>query len=251
MSDSRRLRPRQLPDQPRERRSKRGRREKECNLREEQEKMDQLAAAMAQLAQAQQQMLQQIAPQRTRIEMAIYQEGEDIESFLETFEGMMRLHQVPRDEWVVHLIPKLQGRARDACGGLTYTETYAEVKEVLRKRFNVTEEGSRQSLRNLKFNSKMTHEEYAIQAMKLTSRWLTPDKGEEQMRQKVAMEQMVQGMNEGMKKWIVREQPPDPYAMAELMQVYLVSEKTRENSTINRAESHGIQRSGSATWSRV
>ena len=65
----------------------------------------------------------------------------------------------------------LQGKARDACAGLTYTE----VKEVLGKGFNVTEEGSRQSLRNLKFNNKMTPEEYAIQAMRLTSRWLTPD----------------------------------------------------------------------------
>ena len=113
--------------------------------------------------------------------MAIYEEGEDIDTFLETFEGMMRLHEIPRDEWVAYLIPKLQGKARDACAGLTYTEMYTEVKEVLRKRFNVTEEGSRQSLRNLKFDNKMTPEEYAIQAMRLTSWWLTPDEGEEQM----------------------------------------------------------------------
>ena len=32
---------------------------------------------------------------------------------------------------------------------------------------------------------------------------------------------MIKGMSEGMKKWIIREQPRDPYAMAELMQVYL------------------------------
>ena len=141
--------------------------------------MDQLAAAMAQLAQARQQMLQQNTLQGTHIDMAIYQEGEDIDTFLETFEGMMRLHKIPRDEWVAYLIPKLQGKARDACAGLTYTETYTEVKEVLRKRFNVTQEGSRQSLGNLKLNNKMTGEE---QAMRLTSRLLTHDEREEQMR---------------------------------------------------------------------
>ena len=86
-----------------------------------------------------------------------------------------------------NLIPKLQGKARDAYAELTYTETYMEVKEVLRKWFNVTQEGSRQNLRNLKFNNKMTPEEYVIQAMRLTNQWLTPDKGEEQMRRKVAM----------------------------------------------------------------
>ena len=107
--------------------------------------------------------------------------------------------------------------------------------------FNVTEEGSRQSLTNLKFNNKMTPEEYAKQAMRLTTRWLTPDEGEEQMRRKVSMEQMVEGMSEGMKKWIIREQPRDLYAMAELMQVYLVSEKTRENPATKRTENCRFQ----------
>ena len=72
----------------------------------------------------------------------------------------------------------------------------------------------------------MTPKEYMIQALKLISRWLTPDEGEEQMRRKVVMEHMVQKMNEGMKQWIIREQPPDQYAMVKLMQVYLVSKKT-------------------------
>ena len=40
--------------------------------------------------------------------MAINQEGGDIDSFLETFEGMMQLHQIPQDEWEANLIPKLQ-----------------------------------------------------------------------------------------------------------------------------------------------
>ena len=42
--------------------------------------MNQLAAAMAQLAQAQQQMLQQNTLQRTHVDLAIYQEGEDIDT---------------------------------------------------------------------------------------------------------------------------------------------------------------------------
>ena len=34
----------------------------------------------------------------------------------------MRLHQVSKQDWVIHLISKLQGRARDACARLTYEE---------------------------------------------------------------------------------------------------------------------------------
>ena len=43
--------------------------------------MTYLAAAMAQLAQAKQHMLQQNTLQRTCVDMAIYQEGEDIDTF--------------------------------------------------------------------------------------------------------------------------------------------------------------------------
>ena len=34
------------------------------------------------------------------IEIANYQGGEGIANFLETFEGIMRLHQVPKQDWV-------------------------------------------------------------------------------------------------------------------------------------------------------
>lgn len=49
--------------------------------------MCKLAAAMDQLAQVQQQILQQNTSQRTRIDLAIYQEGEDIECFWKTLKG--------------------------------------------------------------------------------------------------------------------------------------------------------------------
>ena len=52
------------------------------------------------------------------------------------------------------MIPKLQGRAGDACAGLTgdacagltYKETNIEIKEVLKKQFDTTLEESRQQL---------------------------------------------------------------------------------------------------------
>ena len=81
--------------------------------------------------QRQQTLLEQQQIQhRPKIEIANYQDREDIESFLETFEGIMRLHQVQKQDWVIHLIPKLQGRA---CAGLTYEEDYETVKTVLKE----------------------------------------------------------------------------------------------------------------------
>ena len=60
---------------------------------------------------------------------------------------------------------------------------------------------------------------------------------------------MVEGISEWIKKWIIREQPRDSYAMAELMRVYLVSEKTRENSATKQTENNQFQRSVNPTRS--
>ena len=73
----------QSVDQPREEecRAERGKGKKECKIREEQEKIDKFMAAMAQLAQTQQQMLQQKTSQRTRVDVAIYQEVKTLTVF--------------------------------------------------------------------------------------------------------------------------------------------------------------------------
>ena len=128
--------------------------------------MDQLAAAMAQLAQA-----IDVAVEHITKNTCTHEHLSRSRRYRQFFGHLWRyewLHQIQQGEWVAYLIPKLQGTIRDSCAGLTYTETYMEVKEVLRKRFNVTKGGSRQSLRNLKFNNKMTLQEYVVQAMPLT-----------------------------------------------------------------------------------
>ena len=197
--------------------------------------MEELVTMMAQVMQRQQTLLEQQQIQhRPKIEIANYQDGEDIESFLETFEGIMRLHQVQKQDWVIHLIPKLQGRARDACAGLTYKEDYETVKTVLKRRFDITTEGCRRRFRSLKWSKSMTPEEYTVQVTKLADRWLTPDEGMEQVKEKVVMEQMIEGIPVMMRQWIMREEIRGPTHIAELMQRYITSERMEEHGLISQ-----------------
>ena len=87
----------------------------------------------------------------------------------------------------------------------------------------------------------MTPEEYAVEAMKLTDQWLTPDAGPDQMKRKVAMEQMIQGIPAAMRQWIIREQPQDPYHMAEQMQTYISSERVEERGRTLQPQSRHNQ----------
>ena len=50
-----------------------------------------------------------------KVKMEPYKDGEEIEDFLEMFEGKMKLHQIGEERWLVYLVELLQGRVREAC----------------------------------------------------------------------------------------------------------------------------------------
>ena len=64
--------------------------------------------------------------------MTPFQENEDIQDFLEAFEGIMGIQEIDREEWVLWLTPLLKRKARAVCTNLGSTMEYDGVKK---KRF--------------------------------------------------------------------------------------------------------------------
>ena len=52
------------------------------------------------------------------LKMTPYQENEDIQDFLEAFEGIMKIQEVKETEWVLRLTPLLNGKACAICTNL-------------------------------------------------------------------------------------------------------------------------------------
>ena len=69
-------------------------------------------------------------------------EGEDVESFHNTFERVMRVHKVPEDQWSVVLAPQLVGKAQQAYAGMDgeLTVDYLVVKAAILRRYDIAEE---------------------------------------------------------------------------------------------------------------
>ena len=65
---------------------------------------------------------------RPQLLITPYKDGKDVEGFLETFENMMWVQNIDEEQWVLQLIPLLEGKARAACAGLEYTEPYLDVR---------------------------------------------------------------------------------------------------------------------------
>ena len=166
------------------------------------------------------------------LKMAPYQETEDIQDFIEAFEGVMKIQKVNKSQWMLRLTPLLSGKARTVCTDLGATMDYDGVKKAILEHYNVNAERCRRKFRDHTWTKDQDPTEWISKGMKLMKRWLTPEQGADQMVEKIAVEQFLNGLPQEMRIWVTSQNPGTPSRVAELMESYETahsrgSEKTR------------------------
>lgn len=70
------------------------------------------------------------------------QDTDDIEHFLTTFERLAEVYKWPMEDWAIHLVPLLTGKARAAFVAMspTYTSDYERVKEAILQKYEINAE---------------------------------------------------------------------------------------------------------------
>ncbi|XP_077170659.1 uncharacterized protein LOC143826029 [Paroedura picta] len=141
---------------------------------------------------------------------------DDIEAYLEGFEGMARTCQWPRRDWVAHLKPYLSGQALRACGvsKCLSTQDYDLVKERILNRYGISLEKQRQRFRQFGYQEAEGPREACQKLRALGHRWLKPEKrSQEQILELLVLEQFLAILPLEMQSW-VRECGPDTCAQA-------------------------------------
>uniref|UniRef100_A0A1X7T6G3 Uncharacterized protein n=1 Tax=Amphimedon queenslandica TaxID=400682 RepID=A0A1X7T6G3_AMPQE len=82
------------------------------------------------------------------LKISPYQETEDIQDFIEAFEGIMKIQGVNRTNWILRLTPLLSGKARTVCTDLGTTTDYDGVKKAILERYNINTERCRRKFRS-------------------------------------------------------------------------------------------------------
>ena len=74
---------------------------------------------------------------------------DDIESYLVTFERVMRAYEVKENRWAVKLAPQLTGKAQQAYAAMRAEDagTYQLLKEAILRRYDISDETYRQRFR--------------------------------------------------------------------------------------------------------
>ena len=73
-----------------------------------------------------------------------------------------------------------------------------------------------------------------MQGTKLGDQWLTPEEGMEQVKKKVVIEHIIEGIPVTMRQWIMQEKICGLTHIAELMQKYITSERMEEHGQISQ-----------------
>ena len=150
-------------------------------------------------------------------------EADDIESYLTTFERMMKAYEIDTARWAFKLAPQLTGRAQQAYAALdpSDAECYSTVKAAILRRYNINDETYRQRFRGLKYKSGNSPTEIATKLTDLAGRWLKDCTTTEDVKDAVVKEQLLLTFLEDIRMWVKERKPKTTSEAAQLGEDYL------------------------------
>ena len=154
------------------------------------------------------------------INMAPFEESEDIQDFLEAFEDIMNIQKVDTAEWVLHLTPLLKGKARTVCIDAGSMMGYEGVKKAILTQYSVSPERCRKGFRAHTWTRDAEPNAWIAQGKKLMNRWLLPEQGMDQVLDKIAVEQFINALPQELRIWVASHSPDTPTAVAKLIESY-------------------------------
>jgi hypothetical protein len=102
--------------------------------------------------------------QRSHVKLPKFEEGQDVDVFLRSFEKMAALHKWEKSDWAIHLVPLLTGKALEAYSRLSDSDSgkYDRIKEAVLKRYELTSEAYRNKFRQARQGSDESFRDYHV-----------------------------------------------------------------------------------------
>ncbi|XP_069370624.1 uncharacterized protein [Paralichthys olivaceus] len=162
--------------------------------------------------------------------MSPYDEDEDIEHYLKTFERLAAASQWPLDTWALCLVPLLKGKARAAFVAMNIEDSqdYVKVKQAVLRKFEINAETYRQRFRSKTILEGETAKELRDRLKDLLGKWLDPEtKSKEQICDQVILEQFLGMLNQELQIWVRERTPHSSAEAAELVETFVAARQSR------------------------
>ena len=148
-----------------------------------------------------------------RLKLPVFQDGEDISSFITRFERIASLLNLARDSYALRLGTVLGGRALDIYASLTpdTTNDYDALKRALLQGYNKTPDSYRKEFRSLRVGSNETFSQFACQLGRSLDNWIEAmavPKTYDDLRTFIIRDQIVSSVHPDLRTFLKENDPP-------------------------------------------
>ena len=136
-------------------------------------------------------------------------ESEDIESYLTTFERMMREYEVAKERWSFRLAPQLTRWAQLAYASLSSEDAadYPMLKEAILRCYDINEETHQRKFRSARRKEGEGFAELEARLRDMIRKWMSGCENVEAVFEKLLVEQLLNAMPSDLRVWVGERKP--------------------------------------------
>ncbi|KAL2086360.1 hypothetical protein ACEWY4_017419 [Coilia grayii] len=160
--------------------------------------------------------------------MAKLEEQDNIDHYLTTFEKLAAACEWPKEDWAIHLIPLLTGKARSAFIAMDPENNmdFDKLKEAILKKYEINAETYRAQFRALETNQDETPRELYIRLKDLFCKWVKYDSSsKEALMETMVLEQYLRVLYPEVRTWVKERTPSTAAEAATLVENFVAAHK--------------------------
>ncbi|KAL2085545.1 hypothetical protein ACEWY4_018865 [Coilia grayii] len=160
--------------------------------------------------------------------MAKLEDSDNIDHYLTTYEKLAAACDWPKEDWAIHLIPLLTGKARSAFIAMDPESNldYDQLKEAILKKYEINAETYRSQFRALETSLDETPQELYIHLKDLFCKWVKYDSSsKEALMETMVLEQYLRVLYPEVRTWVKERTPSTAAEAATLVENFVAAHK--------------------------
>ncbi|KAL2082753.1 hypothetical protein ACEWY4_022571 [Coilia grayii] len=160
--------------------------------------------------------------------MAKLEDSDNIDHYLTTYEKLAAACDWPKEDWAIHLIPLLTGKARSAFIAMDPESNldYDQLKEAILKKYEINAESYRSQFRALETSLDETPKELYVRLKDLFCKWVRYDQcSKEVLMETMVLEQYLRVLYPEVRTWVKEHNPSTAAEAALLVENFVAAHK--------------------------
>ena len=176
---------------------------------------------------------------KPKVALPKYDQHQDIEVFLTSFERLAELHKWPKEDWPIRLVPQLSGKALEAYSRMSVpdSKSYEKIKRAIFERFGLNPMEYRDKFRNTKQLGDETFKEYAIPVSRYFEHWKDSEEVENdyfKLTDLIIRDQLLYNCSSELQTYLQEKEPKSLSDLVALANAYQLAHKNKETKKFYR-----------------